>query len=610
MTYIKKFLNANNLKNLMKFLFSVFIGFIFIFIISALINGYTPISGNESYVLYAAISVSLTYFYFGKSKSYLITLLPLFVLFASAYLIRRFSGLTYDAQDFYRFAGFTLCIYNPLLIILRFVKNKIAHIFAAFVTFFITLLPIAILWGYWTITKKLMLPETFLAICQTDFTEAFAYMQGMFNSSIYVLFLLFPIIVLGLSILSYKKLVKNTNLPKYSVVIAILLLLLHGLLIFHTSRNSIAAPFIQTKEYMDKYREFAENKEARKQFIKQNLQTKDEKGVYVLIIGESQNRDHMQVYGYNRDTTPFLSSVKNDPHFIFFDHARSCHTQTVQVLTFALTAKNQYNRIQMKEAPSILEVANAAGYTTAWLSNQGKYGMFNTPITVIASDAKYQKFINETAGETKREWTEKVDKNRNRKGDYDENLVAELKNLPKTDKMLIVIHLMGNHTPYGARYPDGYDYYKGNDISIDKYDNSIRYTDEVLKNIYETAKEIPNFKGIIYFSDHTDAVDQGLAHDATLFVPEMTYIPMFMTFSDDYMQNRKETINMLKEHEKTYFTNDLIFNTLLSIMDIKLGSMYESTNDITKNSYDDDPHRFLTLYGKVEISKDPNFPNK
>ena len=97
MTFIKKFLNANNLKNLMKFLFSVFIGFIFIFIVSALINGYTPLNGNESYALYAAISVSLTYFYFGKSKSYLITLLPLFVLFASAYLIRRFSGLTYDA---------------------------------------------------------------------------------------------------------------------------------------------------------------------------------------------------------------------------------------------------------------------------------------------------------------------------------------------------------------------------------------------------------------------------------------------------------------------------------------------------------------------------------
>ena len=213
MTFIKKILNANNLKNLMKFLFSVFIGFIFIFIVSALINGYTPISGNESYALYAAISVSLTYFYFGKSKSYLITLLPLFVLFASAYLIRRFSGLTYDAQDFYRFAGFTLCIYNPLLIILRFVKNKIAHIFAAFVTFFITLLPVAILWGYWTITKKLMLPETFLAISQTDFSEASAYMQGMFNSNIYGLLILFPIIVLGLSILSYKKLVKYTNLP-------------------------------------------------------------------------------------------------------------------------------------------------------------------------------------------------------------------------------------------------------------------------------------------------------------------------------------------------------------------------------------------------------------
>lgn len=606
-TEIKK---NTKIKNFAKFIFSTLICFFILQISSTLINGYTPLSGNESYAWYASISASLMYFYFGKKRGYFYILLPLLFIFVSPFVIRRLSALSYDAFDFYRYVGFALCIYHVLFIILGYIKNRFLHIFTAFIFYFFTLLAPTILWGYYFITGKLMLPETFLAIAQTNPTEAAAYMQSMFNIGTYALIALFPLFILFLSYISYISLVKKSKLPKFSPIFTILLILLHALLIFHTSRNSIAAPFIQTTDYMARYREFAQNKELRKGNIKKYLQTNNEKGVYVLIIGESQNRKHMQVYGYDRDTTPYLSEFKKDNHFIFFDHARSCHTQTVQVLSFALTAKNQYNRIQMKEAPSILEVANAAGYTTVWLSNQGQYGMFNTPITVIASDANHQEFINETAGETKREWTQNVEKNRKRRGDYDENLIESLKKLPKTDKMLIILHLMGNHTPYTARYPDGYEYYNGRGDRIDTYDNSIRYTDEVLKNIYEEVKKIQNFKGLMYFSDHTDAVDQQLEHDATLYVPEMTYIPMFMAFSDDYIQKNGEIIETLKNRKHTYFTNDLVFNTLLSLMHIKLTNIYEETNDFTAKEYDDTNTRFLTLYGKAEISKDPNFPKE
>lgn len=607
---ITKFYSNFKFKNIINFFISVIGCFLFIQILSTLFNGYTPINGNESYVWYASLSATLMYFYFGRNKGYFIALLPLLLIFVSPFIIRKFSMLSYDAYDFYRFIGFALCIYHPILAVLSFIKNRFANIFISFICYFVTLLFPSILWGYFFITGKLMLPETFIAILQTNPSEATGYIESMFNIGTYAMIIAFPIIVFILSYFSYVQIFKKSKLPRFYPIFAILLILLHGLLFFHTSRNSMAAPFIQTATYVNKYAEFAENKSIRKANIEKYLQKKDEKGVYVLIIGESQNREHMSVYGYDRDTTPYLNSFKNDPHFIFFDHARSCHCQTVQVLSFALTAKNQYNRIQMKEAPSILEVANAAGYTTAWLSNQGKFGMFNTPITVIASDAKYQDFVNETGGETKREWTEKVEKNKNRRGDYDENLIDSIKKLPKTDKMLIVIHLMGNHAPYTARYPDGYEFYNGRGKHKDTYDNSIRYTDEVLKNIYETIKEIPHFKGVMYFSDHTDAVDQDLEHDATLFVPEMTYIPMFMAFSDDYMKDNTKKFEELLKHKNTYFTNDLVFNTLLSLMNIKLTNIYEDTNDFTSSKYDDDSHRFLTMYGKVEILKDPNFPRK
>ena len=83
----------------------------------------------------------------------------------------------------------------------------------------------------------------------------------------------------------------------------------------------------------------------------------EEKGVYVLIIGESQNRLHMNAYGYERNTTPWLTAQSENTNFLFFSHAFSCHTHTVPVLTYALTAKNQYNEQKLEDAVSIIEMA-------------------------------------------------------------------------------------------------------------------------------------------------------------------------------------------------------------------------------------------------------------
>lgn len=44
---------------------------------------------------------------------------------------------------------------------------------------------------------------------------------------------------------------------------------------------------------------------------------------------------------------------------------------------------------------------------------------------------------------------------------------------------------------------------------VDRYDNSILYTDYVMSLIFEKSKKICLIlKGMIYFSDHSEAVDQ------------------------------------------------------------------------------------------------------
>lgn len=64
-----------------------------------------------------------------------------------------------------------------------------------------------------------------------------------------------------------------------------------------------------------------------------------DKGIYILVIGESETRDHMHAYGYSRETTPWLDSMVSKSGTILFQHAYSNHTHTVPALTYALSEK-------------------------------------------------------------------------------------------------------------------------------------------------------------------------------------------------------------------------------------------------------------------------------
>ena len=87
-------------------------------------------------------------------------------------------------------------------------------------------------------------------------------------------------------------------------------LVLNVVLVFRTSDNFMTSIFRETKDYQKNYSEYARQKELRKQNLSQILlqgQT-GRKGVYVLVIGESQNPLRMSAYGYHLPTTPWPRS--------------------------------------------------------------------------------------------------------------------------------------------------------------------------------------------------------------------------------------------------------------------------------------------------------------
>ena len=44
-----------------------------------------------------------------------------------------------------------------------------------------------------------------------------------------------------------------------------------------------------------------------------------EAGLHIVVIGESQTRDHLGAYGYARNTTPWLLRQKGSPGWLLFD---------------------------------------------------------------------------------------------------------------------------------------------------------------------------------------------------------------------------------------------------------------------------------------------------
>ena len=164
----------------------------------------------------------------------------------------------------------------------------------------------------------------------------------------------------------------------------------------------------------------------------------------VFVIGEATGRNHMGIYGYNLNTTPnLLSRQKNDNLYVFTDTI-SPHGVTFAVLPKILTfyrygmPGNYYNYVDL---PRIL---NAAGYFTAWISNQERGALGGMSIkSFYYRNCDYWKFT-ETFNDNS--WTIGVNP--------DEVLLPLLDDVMKMkhDKNFYFIHLMGTHAGYSKRY--------------------------------------------------------------------------------------------------------------------------------------------------------------
>ena len=575
---------------MLKTLLSVFGIFIVLTAVTTIaMNDFSP--RHTLFLLADAILLTAGEKLMQEAKSYYRVMAAAMAVLCSVFVIRYVTPTAVKVWDVNIYFSFCLALVNIVLLISailpRPVLQKLFLVLAGAALF----APILLCWGYYATELSWLNVDAIMAVLQTNSAEALEYVKDRTGGYSVLLALLF-----AACLALWVRFASRITAAKHSwkrIAGIVFFLVLNAVLVFRTGDNFVTSIFRETTDYQKNYNEYARQKEIRKQNLSHIMLQNNtgRKGIYFLVIGESQNTLRMSAYGYKLKTTPWLDSMKNNPNLLLFQHAYACQVQTVPALSYALTAKNQYNSIKLEQAVSLIDVAKAAGYQTVWLSNQVRFGGWGTPVTVIAEEADQKIWINSHQGNT-------LDTEY-----YDGELINRLQDIKRSDKMLIVVHLMGNHISYHSRYPAEFDKFKA-EGKRSEYDNSILYNDYVMQQLIDKVSQWPEFQGLLYFSDHGESVEQERGHNPDRFVFEMAYIPMYMYFSPAYISANEKTFRVLQASQAQYFTNDLIFNTMLGIMDIRNEAFYEAENDLASPAYNGDVNRLKTLYGKRSIAED------
>lgn len=447
--------------------------------------------------------------------------------------------------------------------------------------------------GYWLSHQALFSSDVLVALWQTDPAEAFEYVsyKGSALSSV----LLVSAVIL--CVISVRTLTCRQTLKGYNRMIPMATVIMLMAAIYSSVKtgggNATLDVFRTTVAKIEELDSFKHQLEHRKVLIASldSIKHQGRPGLFVVIIGESQTRDRMSAYGYERETTPWLSSKRHDQHFVLMENSYSCYPQTVQALGQALTSHSQFSSQSLAESPSIVEIANAAGYEVIWLSNQNRLGNWDTPTTVIANQAGLQVWLNSNIGK-------KIQSQH-----FDDALLWELAKIPSAQdkKSLVFLHVLGCHSDYRQRYPSSFDIWRDD---TGAYDNAVRFSDDFTRRVYELVKDRPDFQALVFMSDHGEYPTIG--HTTDPFKWSMVRIPLWAAFSNSFEESASETVRFFAANANKPFTNDMFFDMICGLLDIKNHPYYEKRNDPASSDFNRPVEMLSTVSGKFRIVDDPN----
>ncbi len=397
--------------------------------------------------------------------------------------------------------------------------------------------------------------SAFYLLFETNTNESSEFLNFYINTPLLILFLILSFAAILFVLNAKIKFLKYHSVAK-RFAFFVFAILLSSLIYWKLSNENVLFKTVASYNEYITFKELFKNDLAqeRSKFMGDAISSKIEQ-TYVVIIGESTSKTHMQIYGYARNTTPKLSKIKDS--LLVFTDVITPHTHTITALDKILTLKDLKNP-DKKDNTSLVQLANQAGFYTYWISNQRPVGMYESIPSLIGKAAQNTIFTNS------KDYTNYV---------YDAKILPELEKALSSlhKKKIIFIHLMGTHSGYKKRYPKEFNVFTDsknikttNNSSvaisrINQYDNANLYNDYIVSEIIKRVKNKNTNSYVLYFSDHGDEVYDTLdfcGHNEWRGTKSMHEVPFILWLSEKYKRENPNVKNWKNYTNRSYLLDD------------------------------------------------------
>ena len=343
----------------------------------------------------------------------------------------------------------------------------------------------------------------------------------------------------------------------------------------------------------------------------------------VLIIGESFNKYHSQLYGYEKKNTPRQVKMEKSGRLVKYSDVMAPWNLTSFVFKHLMTTYCVGDEGDWCDYPLFCQLFRKAGYQVNFLTNQflphAKDAIYDFSGGFFINDEMLSKVQFDVRNEQTHLWDEELLK------DY-ARLVAPPEGVVDTASVpsLTIFHLMGQHVNYRIRCPKQKMKFFASDYdcpqntqkekrNIAYYDCAVWYNDSVVGAIVDRFKYDDAI--IIYFPDHGDEVyGPGSLHhcgrnhttNITKNIAQQEYeIPMWFYCTKKYANRHPDVVTAIRKAKNKPFMTDAMSHLLLGLAGIKCKA-YRPELDLLSPKYNEKRQRLmqhLVDYDEVVKSK-------
>lgn len=325
--------------------------------------------------------------------------------------------------------------------------------------------------------------------------------------------------------------------------------------------------------------------------------------IIVAVVGETSRSNHWQLGGYERPTTPRLAARDG---ITFFSKALTESNTThksVPLMLSHLSADEFGDSIF--SCLSIVDAFKQAGFTTAWISNQGHNHSF---IDFYSGRADTVEYISDI----------RPDEPCPQDTELAPMLADFIASRPAGEKLFVVIHTYGSHFNYSERYLHSEAMFHPDDATeaacenrdclVNAYDNSILATDKALDAIISTLESTGRPCAMLYAADHGEDIfdddRERFLHASPCPTYYQIHVPMLVWLSPEFSRSHPGDYDALQKNaSRNVSSSNSVFHTLVSLARLTMPVMNPAFA-LNSPLYTEPARRYLNDYNEGIPLKD------